>query len=103
VVTGIEEAPAPVLSKLLKNYPNPFNPLTRISFRMERDAQVSLRVFDVHGRLVRTLVDDYLAAGPRVVEWDGTDDRGLPASSGTYYLRLQGGGTYASRTINLLK
>lgn len=103
VVTGVEEAPAPVLSKLLKNYPNPFNPLTRISFRMDRDAQVSLRVFDVHGRLVRTLVDDYLAAGPRVVEWDGTDDRGLPASSGTYYLRLQGGGTYASRTINLLK
>jgi len=103
VVTGVEEAPAPVLSKLLKNYPNPFNPLTRISFRMDRDAQVSLRVYDVQGRLVRTLVDDYLAAGPRVVEWDGTDDRGLPASSGTYYLRLQGGGTYASRTINLLK
>ena len=103
VVTSVEVIPAPAFSRLLKNYPNPFNPLTRISFRMERDAQVSLRVYDVQGRLVRTLVDDYLAAGPRVVEWDGADDRGLPAASGTYYLRLQGGGTYVSRTVNLLK
>ena len=103
VVTSVEVTVAPTFSRLLKNYPNPFNPLTRISFRMERDAQVSLRVYDVQGRLVRTLVDDYLAAGPRVVEWDGSDDRGLPAASGTYYLRLQGGGTYLSRTVNLLK
>jgi hypothetical protein len=103
VVTSVEVTSAPAFSQRLKNYPNPFNPLTRISFRMERDAQVSLRVYDVQGRLVRTLVDDYLAAGPRVVEWDGADDRGLPAASGTYYLRLQGGGTYVSRTVNLLK
>jgi hypothetical protein len=104
VVTGVEEiAPAPPVSRLLRNYPNPFNPLTRISFRLERDAQASLRVYDVQGRLVRTLVEGFLAAGLRVVEWDGADDRGLPVSSGTYYLRLQGGGTYVSRTINLLK
>lgn len=103
VITAIESVPAAPLTKLLRNYPNPFNPLTRISFRLERDAQVSLRVYDVHGRLVRTLVDDYLAAGPRVVEWDGNDDQGRPRASGTYYLRLQGGGTYLSRTVNLLK
>jgi FlgD Ig-like domain len=103
VVTDVETSPAPPLSRLLQSYPNPFNPLTKITFRMERDAQVSLRVYDVQGRLIRTLVDDFLAAGPRVVEWDGADDRGLPVASGTYYLRLQGGGTYLSRTINLLK
>jgi hypothetical protein len=104
IVTSVEEiAPAPPASRLLRNYPNPFNPLTRISFRLERDAQASLRVYDVQGRLIRTIVEGYLAAGPRTVEWDGTDDRGLPVSSGTYYLRLQGGGTYVSRTINLLK
>lgn len=104
IVTGVEEiAPAPPVSRLLRNYPNPFNPLTRISFRLERDAQASLRVYDVQGRLIRTIVEGYLAAGPRTVEWDGTDERGLPVSSGTYYLRLQGGGTYVSRTINLLK
>ena len=103
VVTDVETSPAPPVSRLLKNYPNPFNPLTKISFRLERDAQVSLRVYDVQGRLIRVLVDDFVAAGPRVVEWDGADERGLPVASGTYYLRLQGGGTYLSRTINLLK
>ena len=103
VVTAVDATPAPAFSRLLKNYPNPFNPLTRISFRLERDAQVSLRVYDVQGRLVRTLVDDYLAAGPRLVEWDGSDDQGRSVASGTYYLRLQGGGTYLSRTVNLLK
>ena len=103
VVTAVDATPAPAFSRLLKNYPNPFNPLTRISFRLDRDAQVSLRVYDVQGRLVRTLVDDYLAAGPRLVEWDGSDDEGRSVASGTYYLRLQGGGTYLSRTVNLLK
>jgi flagellar hook assembly protein FlgD len=87
----------------LRSYPNPFNPATKIVFRLERDAQATLRVFDVHGRLVRTLVDSYLAAGPRTVEWDGRDDRGHPLASGTYYMRLQGGGTYVSRAVSLLK
>ena len=102
-MTGVEtEAPAP-LARLLRNYPNPFNPATKIAFRLDRDAQATLRVFDVHGRLVRTLVDSYLAAGPRTVEWDGRDDRGRPLGSGTYYMRLQGGGTYVSRAVSLLK
>ena len=102
-VTGVETEAAPLLTRLLRNYPNPFNPSTKIVFRLERDAQASLRVFDVHGRLVRTLVDSYLAAGPRTVEWDGRDDRGRPLASGTYYMRLQGGGTYVSRAVSLLK
>jgi hypothetical protein len=102
-VTGVETEAAPPLARLLRNYPNPFNPATKIAFRLERDAQATLRVFDVHGRLVRTLVDSYLAAGPRTVEWDGRDDRGHPLASGTYYMRLQGGGTYTSRVVNLLK
>jgi len=102
-VTGVEGEGSAPLARLLRNYPNPFNPSTRITFRLERDAQATLRVFDVHGRLVRTLVDSYLAAGPRTVEWDGRDDHGRSLASGTYYMRLQGGGAYASRTVNLLK
>ena len=102
-VTGVETESAPLVTRLLRNYPNPFNPATKIVFRLERDAQATLRVFDVHGRLVRTLVDSYLAAGPRTVEWDGRDDRGHPLASGTYYMRLQGGGTYVSRAVSLLK
>jgi hypothetical protein len=103
VVTGVESPEKPILAGLLRNYPNPFNPVTRIQFVLDRDAQVSLRVFDVQGRAVRTLINSYVAAGSRVVGWDGTDDAGRPLASGTYFLRLQGGGNYLSRTINLVK
>ena len=103
VVTSVASPEKPTLSRLLRNYPNPFNPVTKIQFVLDRDAQVSLRVFDVQGRAVRTLINSYLAAGSKVVGWDGTDDVGHPLASGTYFLRLQGGGNYLNRTINLVK
>ena len=103
LVTAVLATEAPANSRLLRNYPNPFNPSTRIQFTLSRDAQVSLRVFDVQGRLVRTLVDSYLAAGPRTVDWDGKSDSGVALASGAYFLRLQGGGTYLSRKVNLVK
>lgn len=83
-------APAndPVLDQ---NSPNPMNPRTVIHFSLPRTSRVALRVFDVHGRLVRTLLDENLAAGPQVVEWDGRDQTGTelhwalqgPSSRGT--------------------
>jgi len=103
IVTSVEATPAPWASALLKNYPNPFNPVTKVQFRLSQDAQMSLRVYDVHGRLVRTLINSYLAAGLRTVAWDGKDDGGRAVASGTYFLRLQGGGTYLSRTVDLVK
>lgn len=102
-ITGVENTPAPSLTRLLRNYPNPFNPQTRIEFQLPRDAQVSLRVYDVSGRLVRTLVDGYLAGGRRTVDWDGRGDNGVTVASGTYFLRLEGAGQSLSRRVNLLK
>jgi len=103
VVTGVPAPEKPALARLLRNYPNPFNPVTTIQFVLDRDSQVSLRVFDVQGRAVRTLLNGYLAAGKRVVGWDGKDGGGRPLASGTYFLRLQGGGAYLNRTVNLVK
>ena len=103
VVTAVSTEQRPALSRLLRNYPNPFNPVTTIQFVVNRDSQVSLRVFDVQGRAVRTLLNSYLAAGSRVVGWDGKDDGGRSMASGTYFLRLQGGGTFLTRTINLVR
>jgi len=103
VVTGVSSPGKPELARLLQNYPNPFNPVTKIQFVMDRDAQVTLRVFDVQGRTVRTLLNSYVAAGKKVVGWDGTDDQGRSLASGTYFVRLQGGGAYLTRTINLIK
>ncbi len=102
VVTSVEVTPTP-MGTALRAYPNPFNPLTNITFRVERDARISLRIYDVRGRLVRTLADAPMPPGMQRLTWDGRDDRGLPVASGAYYLRLQGGGTQVSRTINLLK
>ena len=103
VVTAVPVSERPALGRLLRNYPNPFNPVTKISFVLDRDAQVSLRVFDVQGRVARTLLNSYLSAGTRVVGWDGRDDQGRQLASGTYFLRLEGGGTYRTRTVNLVK
>lgn len=102
-ITGVEASEIPALTRLLRNYPNPFNPATKIQFVMDRDAQVTLRVFDVQGRVVRSLLDSYLSAGPRVISWDGRDDSGRTLPSGTYFLKLQGGGRYLTRSVNLVK
>ena len=103
IVTAVEGAPAPGIARLLRNYPNPFNPRTQIHFTLKHDSQALLRAFDVHGRVVRTLVDSYITAGSRTVDWDGKDDRGVSLASGTYFLRLEAGGNFETRTVTLLK
>jgi hypothetical protein len=103
VTTGVEPTPRASMARLLRNYPNPFNPRTKVDFTMVRDAAATLRVYDASGRLVRTLLDSYLAAGRHVVDWDGRDDGGRSAASGVYFLRLQAGGQFLSRTVNLVK
>ncbi len=69
--------------------PNPFNPSTNIKFDVTRTGRVQVMVFDVRGRLVRTLLDETLPAGPATLAWDGRDDAGHPAAAGTYHARVQ--------------
>ncbi len=71
-----------------QNTPNPFGPLTRIRFGLSRTATVSLRVFDVRGRMVRTLDRGSRSAGEHTIVWDGTDDRGRAVASGVYFYQL---------------
>jgi hypothetical protein len=91
--TGVD----PVLSgssiafSLAQNSPNPFLSGTSISFTLPSDQRVTLRVFNVAGRLVRTLVDGPAGAGRGSVEWDGRDQNGLRLSSGVYFYRLENG------------
>lgn len=73
-----------VFSELaLSNYPNPFNPSTTISFLLSSDGPVTLRVFDVLGREVATLVNGYTRAGQHQVRFDGT-----ALTSGVYFYKL---------------
>ncbi len=75
---------------LFQNYPNPFNPSTVIAFDVPRDGgrSVCLNIYDLRGRLVRTLVRGDLEPGKRMVHWDGRDERGCSVPSGLYLYRL---------------
>jgi flagellar hook assembly protein FlgD len=85
------------------NIPNPFNPTTTIRFDLAGSGRVTLRVFDVRGRVVRTLVDGLEPAGHRLVEWDGRNDGGRVVPSGTYFYRLTAPGFEQTRTMLMLK
>ncbi len=94
---------------LLPNYPNPFNPNTTISLVIPHvsptgQARITLHVYDINGRQVRTLVNGQMEAGEHQVVWDGTDDRGVPVASGVYFYRLTtGSGFVATRKMVLLR
>jgi hypothetical protein len=72
-----------------QNAPNPFNPRTEIRFSLPRAQRAALRIYDLEGKLVRTLVAGRLAAGFHTEVWDGTDGRGARVSSGLYFYRLE--------------
>ncbi len=94
--------PAPKLA-LHSNYPNPFNPSTRLAFVLPRAMSVSLNVYDVQGRLIRQLRNGIMQPGLNLVQWDGENDRGESANSGVYLYRLVTGDGSLSRKMTLLK
>jgi len=72
-----------------KNYPNPFNPETDISFTLPERAHASLTVYNVLGKAIKVLVDREMSAGTHTLRWDGRDEYGNPVSSGIYFYRLK--------------
>jgi len=96
--------PPATVASLDGNYPNPFNPATRIVFETPRRTLVSLHVYDFAGRLVRTLLSDESSrAGRNEVFWDGCGDDGREAASGVYFYRLTAGAFDATRRMILLR
>jgi len=73
---------------LSQNYPNPFNANTLISFALPKAGKVTLEVFNVLGQKVNTLVNEYMTAGYKIVNWDGRDAQGNNVASGIYFYRL---------------
>ena len=78
---------------MTQNYPNPFNPVTQIKFAVDKPGKVDVRVFNVRGELVRTVVDSWYPQGAHTVAWDGKTSNGGHASSGVYYVRARSGGS----------
>ncbi len=97
-VTGIEDPILPTTTTLMNAYPNPFNPETRIRYSLNKDQHVSLKIYDVLGKEVITLVDDTKNAGYYEVSFDAS---GLP--SGIYFYRMQSGEYVSVKKILLLK
>ncbi|MCK4530311.1 MAG: T9SS type A sorting domain-containing protein [Candidatus Marinimicrobia bacterium] len=83
---------------LSQNYPNPFNPITTIPFEVRESSHVTLQIFDITGRLVTTLVDDFKEAGNWDVKWNADN-----YSSGIYIYRLEYGDRHISRKMLLMK
>lgn len=95
--------PTPRQNALLAAYPNPFNPETTIRYELANRTHVSLRVYDVSGAVVRTLVNDVKAAGSYSLTWNGKDDHGSSVSSGVYFYRMTAGSFSDVRKMTLLK
>ncbi len=83
--------------------PNPFNPVTKVSYGLPKDGAVALRVYNVAGQLVRVLVDGHGDAGFHTAVWDGRDDRGVEAASGVYFCRMEAESFNDSVKMVLLK
>jgi aminopeptidase N len=93
----------PAVAQLLGNVPNPFNPTTEVRFTLPVDQSVQLAVYDVSGRLVKTLVDEVRPAGDNIARWDGTDHLSRTVASGTYFARLTGRGVSQVRPMALVR
>ena len=78
--------------RLEQNAPNPFNPVTKIRFAVSKDSKVALRVYNVRGQLVKTLVNEQMAKGLHEVNWDGRDASGSHVASGVYYAKVASNG-----------
>lgn len=104
---GLSAAPEeeiPEKPALFGNAPNPFNPLTEIRFAVGREpARACIRIYDLQGRLVRTLVDEVFQPGIRTVTWRGRTDGGGEAASGVYFYRLEVAGEVFNRKMLLVK
>lgn len=95
---------APEKFALHQNHPNPFNPTTTIQFDVPPGGGiVTLRVYDVGGRLVRSLVNGEQTAGQKAIRWDGKNDAGNAVATGAYLYRLTGPGFEQTRKMILLK
>ncbi len=105
IATGVASAPAPraLARGIDRCRPNPFNPRTTVTYRMSEPGEASVRIYDVAGRHVKTLVDCPVPAGSHDVSWDGKSEWGRDATSGVYFVRFEAGEFRQVRPITLVR
>lgn len=93
----------PTEFNLEQNYPNPFNPETSIKFLVKEDAWVTLRIYNVLGQVVTTLVNEQKPAGEYVISWNGKNQHNDDVASGVYFYRIKAGNYESVRRMTLLR
>ena len=88
---------------LKQNYPNPFNPATSIEFSIPVSENVNLSIYNIEGRLVKTLVNQKMMSGQHVIEWNGTNQIGSKVASGMYIYQLKTNKKVLNRTMTFIK
>lgn len=89
--------------KLRQNYPNPFNPSTSIAYSLSKAGQVELTIYDLMGRIIKTLVSEHKQAGDFSTQWNGQDNQGRSVASGAYLYKLEVNGAVLTRTMTFIK
>ena len=97
------EESTPAHFKLERNYPNPFNPETVIKFTLAQDCQVTLKVYNILGQVVNTVVDEMLPAGGHSVIWNGKNEQGRDVASGVYFYRIKADDFESIQKMTLLR
>ncbi|MDP8204708.1 MAG: right-handed parallel beta-helix repeat-containing protein [Candidatus Tenebribacter mawsonii] len=100
---GIHDDEIPVVDYQLTNFPNPFNPETKIVFDLPEPGQVKLEIYNIKGQKVKTLLDCYMSPGRSEMLWNSKDDNGKRVSSGVYFYRLQTPTKVLTKKMMLLK
>jgi len=102
-VLSIDVNLIPEVYALHQNYPNPFNPTTTLRYDLPEDASVSIIIFDVMGRMVRSLINNEQSAGYHSIRWDTTNDQGETVSAGMYIYMIRAGNFIQTKKMVLLK
>ena len=100
---SIQNGDFPYQYKLYPAYPNPFNPVTHLRYDLPKDGLVNITIYDMMGRLVKTLVNESQNSGFKSVQWNATNDRNEPVSVGLYLYTIQAGEFSQTKKMVLLK
>jgi beta-glucanase (GH16 family) len=93
----------PTKFNLQNSFPNPFNPVTTLRYDLPEDALVNITIYDMVGRVVKTLMNDQQTAGYKSIQWNATNDAGSPVSAGIYLYMIQAGDFRQTKKMGLLK
>ena len=102
-VSTADHEDIPLVTRLVNNFPNPFNPSTTIAFDLAFAGHVRLEIYNIKGQKVRTLVDGMLSTGAHQIQWNGQDDQNQNVASGVYFYLMQTDETTDLRRMVLMK